>query len=30
MDKKTTNQRFYKKVNGEWEDITYRFQKERV
>ena len=27
MDKKTTNQRFYKKVNGEWEDITYRFQK---
>ena len=30
MDKKTTNQRFYKKENEAWVDITYRFQKERV
>ena len=27
---KTTNQRLYKKENGEWVDITYKFQKERV
>ena len=30
LNKKTTNQKFFKKVKGEWVDITYRFQKERV
>lgn len=26
LNKKTTNQRFWKKENGQWIDITYRFQ----
>ena len=30
MNKTTTNQRFYKKENNEWVDITYRFQKEKI
>jgi anaerobic ribonucleoside-triphosphate reductase activating protein len=30
LNQKTTNQRFYKKENNEWVDITYKFQKERV
>lgn len=30
MNKETTNQIFYKKVNGEWKDITYRFQTKKV
>lgn len=30
MNKKTTNQIFYKKVENEWQDITYRFQEERI
>lgn len=29
MNKKTTNQRFYKKVNDDWVDLTYRFQTEK-
>jgi len=30
LNKETTNQIFYKKVNGEWKDITYRFQIKKV
>ena len=30
MNKETTNQIFYKKINGEWKDITYRFQIKKV
>ena len=30
MNKKTTNQKFLKKKNNSWIDITYRFQKERA
>lgn len=30
MNKETTNQVFYKKVDGEWKDITYRFQIKKV
>lgn len=30
LNKNTTNQRFYKKINGEWKDITFHFQKEKV
>lgn len=30
LNKKTTNQKFCKKDNGIWRDITYIFQKERV
>lgn len=29
LNKKTTNQRMYKKVDGQWIDITYRFQEEK-
>lgn len=29
LNEKTTNQRMYKKVNGQWIDITYRFQEEK-
>ena len=29
LNKKTTNQRFYKNVNGEHKDITYMFWKEK-
>lgn len=25
LNKETTNQRLYKKIDGKWEDITYRF-----
>lgn len=28
LNQKTTNQKMYKHVDGEWEDITYRFWKE--
>ena len=30
LNKKTTNQKFYKKENNKWIDITYKFQKERA
>jgi len=30
LNKKTTNQHFFKKENGEWIDITYIFQKEKI
>ena len=30
LDKQTTNQRMYKKVNGDWEDITYKFWKKKI
>jgi len=30
MNKETTNQKFYKKQNGEWVDITYRFQEKKI
>lgn len=30
LNQKTTNQRFYKKENNEWVDLTYKFQKERI
>ena len=30
LNQKTTNQKFFKKENNEWVDITYKFQKERV
>lgn len=30
LNKKTTNQIFYKKENNQWVDITYRFQKEEI
>ena len=30
LDCNTTNQRFYKKINGNWEDITYRFQEKKI
>ena len=30
LNKETTNQVFYKKINGKWEDITYRFQIKKV
>jgi len=30
LNKKTTNQVFYKKENGDWIDITYKFQIERI
>lgn len=29
LNEKTTNQRMYKKVDGQWIDITYRFQEEK-
>ena len=29
LNKTTTNQRFYKKVNDSWVDITYRFQEKK-
>lgn len=29
LNKKTTNQHFYKKENNNWIDITYRFQEEK-
>ena len=29
LNEKTTNQRMYKKVDGQWVDITYRFQEEK-
>ena len=29
LNKKTTNQRMYKKINNQWVDITYRFQEEK-
>ena len=29
LNQTTTNQHFYKKDNGEWKDITYKFQKEK-
>lgn len=28
LEQKTTNQIMYKKIDGEWEDITYKFWKE--
>lgn len=28
LNKKTTNQKFFKREDGQWIDITYRFQKE--
>ena len=28
LDHKTTNQKMYKNINGNWEDITYKFWKE--
>lgn len=30
LNQKTTNQKFYKKENNTWIDITYKFQQERV
>lgn len=30
LNKKTTNQKLFKRVNNEWVDITYRFQQEKV
>ena len=30
LNKNTTNQVMYKKVDGEWKDITYRFQEKKV
>lgn len=30
LNKKTTNQIFYKKQDNQWTDITYRFQEERI
>lgn len=29
LNKETTNQRLYKKIDGKWEDITYRFWKRK-
>lgn len=30
MNKKMTNQRFFKKVENGWQNITYKFQKEKI
>lgn len=30
LNKNTTNQVMYKKIDGEWKDITYRFQEKKV
>ncbi len=30
LNKTSTNQKFYKKEQGEWKDITYKFQIERI
>ena len=30
LNLKTTNQKFFKKENNEWIDITYKFQTKRV
>lgn len=30
LDQPTTNQHFYKKQDGDWIDITYRFQEKKV
>ena len=30
LNKETTNQRFYKKIDGEWKDFTFQFQKKKV
>jgi hypothetical protein len=30
LNAETTNQRFFKKENNNWIDITYKFQQKRV